>query len=50
VVHTVTVTFVAELVRVTEAGDAMQVVSEGAPMQVKVTIGLNPSTPTTLKV
>lgn len=36
VVATVTVTFVEELLKVTEAGETMQRASEGAPEQVKV--------------
>lgn len=48
VVVTVTLTFVAELPAVT--GEAVQVASEGAPVQVKLTLWLNPSSPVTLKV
>jgi hypothetical protein len=36
VVETVTVTFVEELLKVTEAGEAVQRAPEGAPAQVKV--------------
>jgi len=44
----VTVTFVAELPRVAE--EAVQVASEGGPVQVKLTLWLNPPRPPTLKV
>ena len=37
VVVTFTVTFVEELLRVNELGETVQVASEGAPVQVKVT-------------
>ena len=42
VVVTVTVTLVAELPTVTGFGETVQVASEGAPVQVKVTIPDNP--------
>jgi hypothetical protein len=50
VVVTLTVTFVAELPAVTEVGETVQVASEGAPLQVKLTLWLNPASPATLKV
>jgi len=49
VVVTVTVTFVAELPAVTGVG-TVQVASEGAPVQVRLTLWLNPLSPATLKV
>ena len=42
VVVTVMVTFVAELPAVTGFGETVQVASEGAPVQVKLTLWLNP--------
>jgi hypothetical protein len=50
VVVTLTVIFVAELPGVTGLGETVQVASEGAPVQVKLTLWLNPPTPPTLKV
>jgi hypothetical protein len=50
VVVTVTVTPVAELPAVTGLGATVQVASEGAPVQVKLTLWLKPSSPATLKV
>ena len=50
VVVTVTVTLVAELPTVTGFGETVQVASEGAPVQVKLTDPENPDTPPTLKV
>ena len=50
VVVTVTVTLVAELPAVTGFGETVQVASEGAPVQVKVTVPDNPPSPPTLKV
>jgi phage tail tape-measure protein len=50
VVVTVTVTFVAELPTVTGFGETVQVASEGAPVQVKVTVPDNPASPPTLNV
>jgi hypothetical protein len=50
VVVTLTVTFVAELPGVTGLGETVQVVSEGAPVQVKLTLWLKPSSPAVLKV
>ena len=50
VVVTVTVTGVAELPAVAGLGDTAQVASEGAPVQVKVTVPDNPPSPPTLKV
>jgi acyl transferase domain-containing protein len=50
VVVTVTVTFVAELPAVAEVGETVQVASEGAPVQAKLTLWLNPPTPAILKV
>ena len=47
---TLTVTFVAELPGVTGLGETVQVASEGAPAQVKLTLWLNPPAPPTLKV
>jgi hypothetical protein len=49
VVVTVTVTFVAELPAVTGVG-TVQVASEGAPAQVKLTLWLNPPSPAIVKV
>ena len=49
VVVTVTVTFVAELPAVTGVG-TVQVASEGAPVQVRVTFWLNPPSPAIVKV
>jgi hypothetical protein len=46
----VTVTLVAELPAVTGLGETVQVASEGAPVQVKLTLWLNPFSPPTLKV
>jgi hypothetical protein len=42
VVVTLTVIFVAELPGVTGLGETVQVASEGAPVQVKVTAWFNP--------
>jgi hypothetical protein len=50
VVVTLTVIFVAELPGVTGVGGTVQVASEGAPVQVKLTLWLNPPSPPTLKV
>ena len=50
VVVTLTVTFVAELPGVIVLGETVQVASEGAPAQVKLTVWLNPPSPTALKV
>lgn len=50
VVVTVTVTLVADPPAVTGFGEAVQVASEGAPVQAKFTLWLNPSSPVTLKV
>src|SRR5271157_763945 len=50
VVVTVTVTFVAELPAVSGFGETVQVASEGAPVQVKVTVPDNPPSPPTLNV
>ena len=50
VVVTLTVTFVAELPAVTGFGETVQVASEGAPVQVKLTLWLNAPSPATLKV
>ena len=48
-VVTVTVTLVAELPRVTGFGETVQFASEGAPVQVKVTVPDRPPCPPTLK-
>jgi hypothetical protein len=50
VVVTLTVTFVAELPAVNGFGETVQVASEGAPVQVKATLWLNPPSPATLNV
>ena len=50
VVVTLTVTAVAELPRVAGLGETAQVASEGAPVQVKVTLPDNPPSPPTLKL
>ena len=50
VVVTLTVIFVAELPAVTGFGETVQVASEGAPVQVKLTLWLNAPSPPTLKV
>ena len=50
VVVTLTVTFVAELPGVTGFGETVQVASEGAPVQVRLTLWLNPLSPVVLKV
>jgi hypothetical protein len=50
VVVTVMVTFVAEVPAVTGFGETVQVASEGAPVQAKLTVWLNPPSPATLKV
>ncbi len=50
VVLTVTVTLVAVLPAVTGLGATVQVASEGAPVQAKVTVPVNPPSPPTLKV
>ena len=47
---TLTVIFVAELPGVSVLGETVQVASEGAPVQVKLTLWLNPPSPATLKV
>jgi hypothetical protein len=44
------VIFVAELPGVSVLGETVQVASEGAPVQVKPTLWLNPPSPPTLKV
>jgi hypothetical protein len=49
VVVTLTVTLVTELPAVTEFG-TVQVASEGAPVQVRLTLRLNPPSPARLKV
>jgi hypothetical protein len=49
-VITVTVTLVAELPNVAGLGETEQVASEGAPVQVKVTVPDNPPSPPTLNV
>ena len=50
VVVTVTVTLVGVLPAVTGLGDTVQVASEGAPEQVKLTAPDNPPSPPTLRV
>ena len=50
VVVTLTMIFVAELPGVNGLGETVQVASEGAPVQVKPTLWLNPPSPPTLKV
>ena len=50
VVVTVTVTLVAELPSDAGLGETVQVASEGAPVQVKLTVPDNPPSPPTLKV
>ena len=50
VVVTVTVTLVAELPAITGFGETVQVASEGAPVQVRLTLWLTPPSPATLKV
>ena len=50
VVVTVTVTLDAELPNVAGLGETEQVASEGAPVQVKLTVPDNPPSPPTLKV
>jgi hypothetical protein len=50
VVVTVTVTLVAELPAVTGFGETVQAASEGAPVQAKLTLWLNPPSPPRLKV
>jgi hypothetical protein len=50
VVVTVTVTLLAELPIVAGFGETVQVASEGAPVQVKLTVPDNPPSPPTLKV
>ena len=50
VVVTLTVMFVAELPGVIGFGVAVQVASEGAPVQVKFTLWLNPPSAARLKV
>jgi len=50
VVVTLTVIFVAELPGVNGLGETVQAASEGAPVQVKPTLWLNPPSPATLKV
>ena len=50
VVDTVTVTFAAEEPTVSGLGETVQVDCEGSPVQVKVTVPLNPPCPPTLKV
>jgi hypothetical protein len=44
------VTFVAELPAVTGFGETVQVASEGAPVQVRLTLWLNPPSPAIVKV
>jgi hypothetical protein len=50
VVVTATVIFVAELPGVSVLGDTVHVDFEGAPVQVKLTLWLNPPWPATAKV
>jgi len=50
VVVTLTVILVAEVPGVTGLGETVQVASEGAPVQVKLTLWLNPPSPPTVKV
>src|SRR5208282_674156 len=50
VVRTVTVTVVAELPKVTGFGETVQLVSAGAPVQVKVIVPDNPPRPPRLKL
>jgi hypothetical protein len=50
VVVTLTVTLLAELPAVTGFGETVQVASEGVPVQAKLTLWLNPPSPTALKV
>jgi hypothetical protein len=50
VVVTVTVTLAAVLPMVAGFGETAQVASEGAPVQVKLTVPGNPPSPPTLKV
>jgi hypothetical protein len=50
VVVTVTVTVVGELLRVTDAGETVQLACEGAPVQVKVTFPFSPPWPAMLNV
>ena len=50
VVATLTVIFVAELPAVSGFGETVQVASEGAPVQVTVTVPENPPSPPTLKL
>jgi hypothetical protein len=50
VVVTLTVIFVAEPPAVTGLGETVQVASERAPVQAKLTLWLNPPSPPTLKV
>jgi hypothetical protein len=50
VVVTLTVILVAELPGVTGLGETVQVASEGAPAQVRLTLWLNPPSPATPKV
>jgi hypothetical protein len=50
VVVTFTVMLVGVLPAVTGLGETVQVASEGAPVQVKLTVPVNPSLPSTLKV
>jgi hypothetical protein len=46
----VTVTLVAELPGVTGFGEAVHVASDGAPVHVRFTLWLNPSSPVAVKV
>jgi hypothetical protein len=50
VVVTVTVIFVAELLGVSVVGATVHVAFEGAPVQVRLTLWLNPPWPATAKV
>jgi len=50
VVETVTVTFVAEFATVAGFGDTTHVASEGAPLQVKLSVPDKPPSPLTLKL
>ena len=50
VVLTLTVTLVAELPAVVGFGETVQVASEGAPVQVKLTVPDSPPSPSTLRV
>jgi hypothetical protein len=50
VVVTLTLTLAAELPTVAGFGETVHVASEGAPVQVKFTVPVNPPSPPTLKV